>query len=327
MMKTLKSGADVSDDQPTGTKRQRANAGIFSQVQRGWAPVWNEEETFVHMSLPICVLERIMAVSSVFKKLGIVFKPERMVSVFTEGGYLINCWKLEKDLIQKKGYIYFCDDTTKSKKFDIGFDPEFVHKILTNNVPSDVIRVELALLKKNTDALMMRVGSWIHEIPLFGLPKFRCHRPDDALLKPECIVEVRPKEFCGHIRICAKIPVARREQVMLGFTENGIQIKTVSGKTDIRQESYTFLAWANGNEDGVSVADDRSTIINIPKFEKNVEQVFDMTMLSTILKQVSALSPHKIVIQAQENEPLLIKIDADEFGTGRFYISAKVDLI
>jgi hypothetical protein len=302
---------------------KRARSSVISSVQTSWQPMFKDSDCLIHMTLPINILERIMAISMMFKELGLTFKPEWLISVYTSGGLIIQCWKLEKQKIEAGGHVYYASD-----KHEVGISPAFVHALLSNNVPADVSVVELAMLKSDRDSLRLRIGSWVHEVPLIALSSYRCHKPDDNQMSPMCVVEVLPKQFGDYIRQCARIPVARREKVLLEFRNNGVGIKTVSGQGDIRQQSCAFLAWADSATVGdstVPVGSDTTAVSKIIKFRGNVNQTFDMRMLSTIVKPAVALSPSGVQIQAQDGEPLVISFNAGRFGTAKFYLPARID--
>lgn len=313
---------DNGDEGPS-VPLKRARSAVVSSIQPSWQPMFEDSDCLIHMTLPINIFERIMAISMMFKELGLTFKQEWLISVYTQGGLIIQCWKLEKSKIENAGHVYYSSD-----KHEVGISPAFVHALLSNNVPPDVTSVELAMLKKDKDILRLRIGSWVHEVPLIALREYRCHKPDDNQMNPMCVVEVLPKQFGDYIRQCARIPVARREKVLLEFRNNGIGIKTVSGQGDIRQQSCAFLAWADSATVGdstVPVGSDTTTVSKIIKFKENVNQTFDMRMLSTIVKPAVALSPSGVVIQAQDGEPLVISFSAGRFGSAKFYLPARID--
>jgi hypothetical protein len=286
----------------------------------------DKSTTSFYWRLPRSLMTNIVCSMLIFDKLALQFKKEYIISIFQHNTAVIQTTRLDHEEIGKANGEYVCNVPV-----NVGFQPLKLWQLLSK-AASHINNIEIfqVLTKANErdsgtleEALTVVIGAWEHKISLLPLDTYRHQRPEQYNVDASYTFD--PCALYANLTQAKNVPTntrtARDMQVVIDFTDEGVQLGTARNVADPNSRSTVLLSHGTNRKRKNC---DTNSIKSINKFEKAVSQIFDLKLLQAIIKPSSLLT-NEIVVDVANDKPMQIAYSFPG-GKTRLYLADQIGI-
>jgi hypothetical protein len=290
----------------------------------------DKSKTSFYLRLPRSLMTNIVSTMLIFDKLALQFKKDKetgkdyIISVFQHNTSVIQTTRLDQDEIEKAGGEFVCNTAV-----NVGFQPLKLWQLLSKTA-SHISTIELCqMMTKDGNAghfeaaLTVVIGAWEHNISLLPLDSYRHQRPEQYTVEASYVFD--PSALLSNLTQAKNVPTnvrsAREMQIVLDFTDEGVQLGTARNVADPNSRSTVLLAHGGSKRQRNC---DTSSIKCINKFAKPVSQIFDLKLLQAIIKPSSLLT-NEITVEVSNDKPMQISYSFPG-GKTRLYLADQIGI-